>query len=172
MLLNERGLTLAEILAAVAIIGIGLVGLAVVIPISSFGVQEGNQLSTATFYAEQRMEQVRNALWTGQPANDCVGTGPTAEPTVPTGSTCTPPAGTSQAAGTVTFANDTPLTGYSRTVRIQDCAVTACGTGSYTVSHADVRLVTVTVTYTPITATGTTAATAKSATVQLLVAKR
>src|SRR5688572_17148749 len=88
MIWNERGLTLAEILVAVAILGIGLVGLAVVVPIASYGVQEGSQLSTATFLAEQRLEQIRNAPWTGTPANDCVGTGANA-PVVPAGVTCT-----------------------------------------------------------------------------------
>ena len=82
-ILNERGLTLAEILVAVAIIGLGLVGLAVVIPVSSYGLQEGNQLSTATFLAEQMIERARSAQWTQNPAVDCLGIGTAAAP-VPT----------------------------------------------------------------------------------------
>src|SRR3989442_7287448 len=39
-MLNERGLTLVEVLVAAAIIGIGLVGLMTVVPVSSFGVRE------------------------------------------------------------------------------------------------------------------------------------
>src|SRR5207245_9743591 len=83
MLGNERGLTLAEILVAVAIIGLGLVGLAVVIPVSSYGVQEGNQLSTATFLAEQMIERARSAQWTQNPAVDCLGIGTAAAPVPP-----------------------------------------------------------------------------------------
>ena len=62
--LDERGLTLAEILVALAVLGLGLVGLAVVIPVSSYGVQEGNQLSTAAFLAEQMVERTRAVAWT------------------------------------------------------------------------------------------------------------
>src|SRR2546427_12100514 len=80
MLLNERGLTLAEILVAIAIIGLGLIGLAVVIPVSSYGVQEGNQLSTATFLGEQMVERARAAAWTSTPAVDCLGVSTVAIP--------------------------------------------------------------------------------------------
>jgi prepilin-type N-terminal cleavage/methylation domain-containing protein len=62
-LIDQRGMTLAEVIIAVAIIGVGLVALSSAIPLGAYGVQEGNQLSTATFLANQRMEQVRNALW-------------------------------------------------------------------------------------------------------------
>lgn len=171
MIRNERGLTLAEILAAVFIIGIGLIGLAVVVPISTFGVQEGNQLSTATFLAEEKLEQVRNAAWTSAPANDCLGASASASaaPTVPTGSTC------GGVAGATTFADETNapgFSGYSRTVRITSCAST-CGTGTYSITNANIRLVAVTVTYTPSTPVGAGASTAtKSVTLNLLISKR
>ncbi|MBI4635488.1 MAG: type II secretion system protein [Candidatus Rokubacteria bacterium] len=166
---NERGLTLAEILAAVAVIGIGLVGLAVVIPIASYGLQEGNQLSTATFLAEQRLEQVKNAVWQASaPTNDCIGVSAnaTAAPTVPYagGDSC-------NGAAATTFpdeANVPGYTGYARNVRVTDCGV---GAGCGLVVHSDMRLVTVTVTYRPLTAAGQTT-TNKSAVVSLLVAKR
>ena len=48
MILSERGITLVEVLMAAAIIGIGLVGLLTVVPISSYAVYEGNSLTTAT----------------------------------------------------------------------------------------------------------------------------
>ena len=78
MTLDARGLTLAEVVAAAMIVGIGLAGLMIVVPIGSFGLAEGNQLTTATFLAEERLEHVRNAPWTSSPDNDCVGIGPTA----------------------------------------------------------------------------------------------
>ena len=78
LLTDERGLTLAEILVALLVIGVGLVGIAVVVPVSSYGVQEGNQLSTATFLAEQMIERTRSVAWTAIPATDCLGLSVTA----------------------------------------------------------------------------------------------
>ena len=43
--LDEGGLTLVEVLLAVAIVGVALAGLGVVIPVAISGVQEGNQMS-------------------------------------------------------------------------------------------------------------------------------
>lgn len=178
MIWNERGLTLAEILVAVAILGIGLVGLAVVVPIASYGVQEGSQLSTATFLAEQRLEQVRNAPWTGPPANDCIGNGASA-PVVPAGVTCTKGTNPPVAAGATTFADEanvvwgnttstTAITGgYSRQVRIADCSPTACAG----LTSATMRRVTVSVAYRPLTSSGVSP-TDKTVSVQWLVTQK
>jgi len=153
--LDARGLTLAEVVAAAMIVGIGLAGLMIVVPIGSFGLAEGNQLTTATFLAEERLEHVRNALWTSSPDNDCVGIGPMA----------------TLAAGDVTFGDEpsvaAPYTSYARTVRIQDCASTPC-TG---ITTAGMRQVTVTISYRPLTAAGV-AASDKSVTLTMLVAQR
>jgi prepilin-type N-terminal cleavage/methylation domain-containing protein len=177
MIWNERGLTLAEILVAVAILGIGLVGLAVVVPIASYGVQEGSQLSTATFLAEQRLEQIRNAPWTGTPANDCVGSGANA-PVVPAGVACAN--GTvALAAGATTFADEANVVwgnstsvaavqgGYSRQVRISDCSPTPCAG----LTSATMRQVTVSVTYRPLTSSGVSP-TNKTVSVQWLVTRK
>ena len=59
LVLDERGMTVAEVLIAVVIIGVGLVALSSAIPLAAYGIQEGNQLSTATFLANQRLEQIR-----------------------------------------------------------------------------------------------------------------
>ena len=153
MLTNERGLTLAEILVAVAIIGLGLVGLAVVIPVASYGVQEGNQLSTATFLAEQMIERARASSWTSAPAVDCVGVSAGNAAPVPTGATCV-----GAAAPTATqFPDETSAAGvsgyprYTRIVRVTDCGVAPGCAGT---TDAAMRLVQVTVTYTPLTAAG------------------
>jgi len=177
---NEQGLTLAEILVAVAIIGIGLVGLAVVVPISSYGVQEGNQLSTATFLAEQRIEQVRNASWSATPVADCVGVSPGgATPTgVPTSNTCTRVADTStglvacaSGAACTTYPDEAAVTGftrYGRSTRIIDCSA---GAGCAGVTNVAMRTVRVTVTYTPLTSAGVSPV-AKTVTVDWLVSQR
>ena len=162
---NERGITVVEVLLAAAILGIGLTALMSVVPVATYGVQDGNQTSTATFLAQQRLEQVRNASWT-QPT-DCVGlsTNPTAEPT-PSGGAC---------AGTpVTFADEATVQGftqYARTVRITDCGdaanVAVCGG----LTSTALRLVRVTVTYRPISAAGGSNANT-SVTLEWLVAQR
>ncbi len=134
--LDERGMTLAEVLIAVAIIGVGLVALSSAIPLAAYGIQEGNQLSTATFLANQ-----------AAPVGD---------------------------GGVTTFPDEVPLgapyDGYTRTVRITSCDV---GLGCGGIVHADLRQVTVTVSYRPMTGIGVApAATTKSAVVTMYVTKR
>ena len=169
---NEQGMTLAEILVATVIISVGLVGLAIVIPLSSYGVHEGNALSTATFLAEQRLEEVRNADWTAVPAvTDCIGLGDAAAPTT---TTCTRAVPTSCTSGTActTYPDEADVagyTGYSRQVRVLDCLTVGCAG----INNADMRLVRVTVSYRPISGVGGSAATAaKSAVLELLVTRR
>jgi prepilin-type N-terminal cleavage/methylation domain-containing protein len=156
---DQRGLSLVEILIAAAILGLGLAGVMTVVPVASYGVQEGSQLSTATFLAQQRIEQARRATWrsTGSlPPVDCLGlsASPTAAPT-PTGATC-------NGSTAATFRDEAPsfplpdkVPGYeqqyTRTVRITDCGTGAGCTG--VVSDA-MRLVTVTVSYRPMTGAG------------------
>jgi Tfp pilus assembly protein PilV len=182
---DQAGMSLAEILIACVIIGIGLVGLLSAVPTASYGIQEGRQLSTATFLANQRLEQVRNATWTwnsdsiiGPPwVNDCVGTSAS--------STAAPASASCNGAAITTFVDEGPIAApysdYSRTVRITDCSAGAgCGGTVYacndmtnpdgTIVQSCLREVTVTVSYRPSTATGLAAAgTTKSAIVSMLV---
>lgn len=158
---NEDGMTLAEVLAAAAVVGIGLVALASAIPLAAYGIQEGNQLSTATFLASQRMEQVRSASWTTSPAADNLGSSP---------STLTAP----QSGGATTFPDEislaAPYAGYARTVRIRDCSLAGGCSG---VQDAGLRQISVTVAYAPMTGIGQTPAGAtKSAVLTMLVSKR
>src|SRR5262244_763731 len=160
---GESGMSLAEILIASVIIAIGLVGLLSAVPVASYGIHEGRNLSTATFLANQRLEQVRNAAWTATPANDCLGTSAS--------STAAPSSTTCNGATVTTFADETtvaaPYGDYSRTVRITDCGATACSG----INNSDLRQVAITVTYTPMTGAGGVT-TPKSAIVTMLVAKR
>jgi prepilin-type N-terminal cleavage/methylation domain-containing protein len=145
--LDEGGLTLVEVLLAVAIVGVALAGLGVVIPVAIHGVQEGNQMSSATFLAEQMMERVRSSAWTAAPAVDCLGFSAGDAAPIPIGTTCS---GSTESP----FPDETGgVSGhpqYQRTVRIAGCAISPCAG----VTTAGLRLVEVAVAYTPLTARG------------------
>jgi type II secretory pathway pseudopilin PulG len=161
---DQAGMSLAEILIACVIVGVGLVGLLSAIPTAGFGIQEGRQLSTAAFLANQRLEQVRNAVWTQCPAADTLGV--SAAATVP------PTAGAA-----TTFPDESPMAApysdYTRTVRITDAQAADPCVGGVGGPNVGLRQVVVTVTYRPSTATGVAAAgSTKSAIVTIMVAQR
>ncbi|MDP2626209.1 MAG: prepilin-type N-terminal cleavage/methylation domain-containing protein [Candidatus Rokubacteria bacterium] len=155
---NQHGMTLAEVLVAIAIIGVGLAALAAAIPIAGYGIQEGSQLSTATFLANARLEQAKNATWTATPVADNLG--------VSSGDAAP------QSSATTTFPDENPIaapyTAYTRTVRVTDCGLAS---GCAGITDANLRQATATVTYRPLTGVGQSPAT-KSATVTMLIAKR
>ncbi len=143
---DQGGLTLVEILLAVAIVGVALAGLGVVVPVATYGVQDGNQLSTATFLAEQMVERTRAAAWTAGPPVDCLGTSSGDVAPVPTGATCHDAVGTR-------FPDEAGVSGhpqYRRTVRVTSCATIPCAG----VSTEGMRLVEVRVAYVPFTGAG------------------
>lgn len=153
-LFNERGITVAEVLAAAGILGLGLAALLSVVPVASYAVQDGNQTSTATYLAQQRLEQVRNATWTATTTatTDCVGVS-----AAPTAAPAPSPAGTCGPGVLVTFPDEATLPGfaqYARSVRISDCSNVANFAACGNVTSSAVRLVTVTVTYRPTSAAG------------------
>ena len=161
---DQHGMTIVEIMFAVGILGVGLLALSAAIPLAAYGIQEGKQLSTATFLANQRMEQVRNAQWVCQSgAPDLDNLGVSASPTV------APVSG-----AITTFPDESPVaapyTDYSRTVRI-----TNSGAGDWcnVPASPDQRQVTVTVTYRPMTGIGMSpAGTAKATVVTMYISKR
>jgi len=157
---DQAGMSLAEILIACVIIAIGLVGLLSAVPTASYGIQEGRQLSTAAFLANQRLEQVRNAQWVQCPA-----------PGAPADTLGVSASGSAPASGgTTTFPDESPITApygdYTRTVRITDVQpADACGG-----ANLGLRQVTVTVSYRASSATGLGAT--KSAIVTMFMAQR
>ena len=175
---DQRGFTVAEVLVAAVIVSLAFVALATIVPIASYAVQEGSQLSNATFLADQKMEQIKSLPWTGTPApgNDCLGisASSTAAPTVPAGQSCTLGATNVASGGALTWEADESSTaianfgGYSRQVRVTDCGA---GAGCMTIVDPGMRLVAVTVSYTPLTARGTASGT-KSYTVSMIISKR
>ena len=59
--LGQQGFTLAEIIIACAVIGVGLVTASYAFTVGIQHVETGRQQTTALFLAEQRMEQVKAA---------------------------------------------------------------------------------------------------------------
>jgi prepilin-type N-terminal cleavage/methylation domain-containing protein len=174
---KDAGFTLPEVLLAALIITIAFVTLLSVIPYSSASVQSGNQISTATFLANQKLEEAKNVPWGTAPSNDCLGLSANANaaPTVPAGQTCTLNGVVVAAGGALPWAADqnstaiTNFNGYSRNVRVTDCGPP--GAGCTGIVDAGMRLVTVSVTFQPMT-TSSTAAAAKTVTVSMVVAQR
>lgn len=184
-------MTLAEILVALVIISIGLVGLASVVPLSSWGIQEGNQMTTAVFLAEQRLEQLKGMRWsaadasTSLEANDCLGSSGTSAsnwsfsggnaPTTATCSSTNPPDDANYT--TATYSDETPsantLTApygnYTRQARVKPCDAAGANCG---VSSAALRYVTVRVTYTPLQGLAGVATAQKYVELSMLVAQR
>ena len=173
---NQRGMTVVELMVAIAIIGVGLAALSSAIPIAAYGIQEGNQLSTATFLANQRIEQVRNAAWSAS-----VPSPPPPLPAQPAvqavdklGISASSTAAPVDDGGATTFADETPMAApyasYTRTVRITNCGV---GAGCSGIVNAGFRQVTVTTSYRPMTGIGVApATTAKSAVITMYIAQR
>lgn len=64
-LAEEQGLTLAEVLAALGVLSIGLVGLISLLPLAGVGVHEGAHRSGAAFLATHALEQIRLGVGSG-----------------------------------------------------------------------------------------------------------
>ena len=67
---KERGLTLAEVLPALALLSIGLVAMISLLPPAGFSLHEGEHRSRATFLAAERLEQIRHAVGRSDPETD------------------------------------------------------------------------------------------------------
>lgn len=174
---DQRGFTVAEVLVAAVIVSLAFVALATIVPIATYAVQEGYQLSNATFLADQKLEQIKNLPWVGTPANDCLGVSAssTAAPTVPAGQSCSLGATNVAAGGALPWEADESSTaianfnGHSRQVRVTDCGA---GAGCMGIVNSGMRLVTVTVSYTPVSISGTAASGTKSYTVSMIISQR
>jgi prepilin-type N-terminal cleavage/methylation domain-containing protein len=58
-MINQRGMTLVEVLVAVAIITVGLTAVATGMQLGTAGIAAGQQETTAVFLAEQRLEDIK-----------------------------------------------------------------------------------------------------------------
>lgn len=121
---GAAGFTLVEILIAGAVIGLGLVGVAAGFLHGIGGLEAGRQLTTATFLAEQRIEQLK-----ARALNDFASASAALHPDEGYGSISS---------------QGRPMAGYRRTVTIVD----APG------GLADTKLVEVSVFYRPVVGFG------------------
>jgi len=119
---------LLEVIAAIAVVALGLTAFASGIPVASMAVSEGARLSTATFLAVERLEAVRAIGWRSGSALHDISLAFPDESALPA-----------------------PYSAYSRQVRTVDCGAPP---GCSAVTSPLLLEVTVTVAYRPVTASG------------------
>lgn len=60
---SERGTTLAELMIALVVLSIGILAVAQLFPAGSRGQVQDKMVSTANYYAQQKIEQLINLSW-------------------------------------------------------------------------------------------------------------
>ena len=60
---GERGTTLAELMIALVVLSIGMLAVAQLFPAGSRGQVQDKMISTANYYAQQRIEELINVNW-------------------------------------------------------------------------------------------------------------
>ena len=165
---DQAGITLAEVIVTLGVITIGLLALISAMPRSTSAIGESNRKTTATFLAQQRLEQIKNAQWTA--VTPCPGVAS------PAGCDGVGGAGSDGTASVAAWPDETPIasyTGFQRQVRVCDCAAGACNGPCGIVATDQVRRIAVTVTLSGIAGTGQfTSANPESVTLVTLVAQR
>ena len=73
---NNKGFTLIEVLVAMVILSVGLLGTAALITGIINGNKVSNRLSTATTCAQDKMEEIRRLGYSGMPTSDTTTTEP------------------------------------------------------------------------------------------------
>ena len=73
---NNKGFTLIEVLVAMVILSVGLLGTAALIAGIINGNKVSNRLSTATTCAQDKMEEIRRLGYSGMPTSDTTTTEP------------------------------------------------------------------------------------------------
>jgi hypothetical protein len=151
---DARGLTVVELLIALGVITVGLFAVIAAMPLGTSQIGEANLRTTATFLAQQRLEQIKNARWTV--AVDTLGgagldgtAAPTQWPDEDYRQIALP-----SPAGCATVP-DGCYPRFRRQVRIADCSIVVCsGIPVATAGANTLRRVTVTVLFFPIAGTG------------------
>lgn len=164
------GLTVVEVIVALAVITVGLLPLITAMPRGLGAIGESSRKTTAAFLAQQRLEQIRNARWSFAPPADCLGVSAadTAPPVAATWANCPG----SAPLGLVTYPDEGfgTMTGYphfQRQVRVRNCDAASCG-----VVTSALRRVAVTVSFARVTGVGTLDAAPEHLKLVTLVARR
>ena len=176
---NNAGMSLVEVVSALGIIMVGLLALIAAMPLSTSLIGQSNLKTTATFLAQQRLERIKNAQW----CSACGAGGAAVDALGGAGSS-----GGSAVAqwpdedyGTIAFPGAPNCAGndrsggcaFRREVRITDCSIAACsGIPTGTASVNNVRQVTVTVFFRPLSGVGTISANVESLQLVTLIARR
>jgi type II secretory pathway pseudopilin PulG len=166
IVVDRRGMTLAEIFVALGVIFVGLIALAAVAPLATSQVGEAQLKTTATFLAQQRIEQIKNSQWTENQDLMCAGN---AACNTALGEVA--PQWPDDAYGALVVGG-TNYPRFRRTVRIATCSVVACGGIATDPSLSTLRQVTVTVSFLPLNTTGQFGANEESITVTSLISRR
>jgi hypothetical protein len=154
-------MTVVEVVVAAGVILVGLVALLGAMPLGTRLIGESNRMTTATFLAQQRLEQIKNARWTEKPVADTLGGGGSS-------GTAAVPQWPDEAYG-----YDAGYPPFRRQVRISDCSVVACGGIPIGTGSANtLREVTVTVSFRPLPGVATSASNEEGVQLVTLIARR
>ncbi len=158
MFRDDKGMTLAEVLIAAGIVTFGLVALIGVMPLSTSQIKEASLKTTATFLAQQRLEQIKNARWSLMNPPDTLGGG-----------------GSNGDAAVAEWPDEAAVASYpqfQRQVRIRDCSIDpGCGI-PVNATASTLRQVTVTVSFSPMTGVGMFSATPESVQLVTFITQR
>jgi prepilin-type N-terminal cleavage/methylation domain-containing protein len=102
---RQAGLSLVELMVALLLLGVALMGLAAAFAPGRMAIQQGDQSTTATFLARQMLESMRNRAY-DQDSDELVN-GTTFPASTGYGGITNYP----YFRRTITFANDSPMTG-------------------------------------------------------------
>jgi hypothetical protein len=160
-LLDCAGLTVVEVVIALGVTMVGLLALVAAAPLGTSLIGGSNRTTTATFLAQQRLEQIKSARWTVTGGVDTLGG-----------------AGSSGMAAVPQWADegygDNPTyPHFRREVRIRDCSVSPCsGIPAGTGGANTLRQVTVTVFFQSLTGVGTASSDEQRVQLVTLIARR
>ena len=172
---DSAGMTVVEVIVALGVITVGLLALIAAMPLSTSLIGESNLKTTATFLAQHRLEQIKNAQWTTVPVVDTLG-GAASNGTAAVAVAGFPDRWPDEDYNTIvipTGGTNASYPGFRRAVRIADCSVVVCsGIPTATVSINTVRQVTVTVFFRPLSGVGTASANEESVQLVTLIARR
>ena len=168
-------MSVVEVIIALGIITVGLLALLGAMPLSTSLIGESSLDTTATFLAQHRLEQIKNAQWTAAPVVDNLG-GAGSSGAAPVLVAGFPDRWPDEDYNTIVIPSGGGNASYPRLrrqVRITDCSVLACSgilTGTVTINT--LRQVTVTVWFRQVSGVGTAPANEQNVQLVTLITRR